>query len=193
MEFGETADRLGLARVVGQNLGIDRRRSGRVAFGGRLPPPRPEAPPNSLWSGPTSRSMKPRIWLSGSAPTNPSTGWPLSKAITAGIDWMPSWPAICGCSSMFILTSVDLAAGIGDRLLQRRRQLLARAAPRRPEIDQNRLARRRRQHVGAERGRRDVLDRARFGLRRDARRSHSPCPIISSRRRQARACPTLPL
>ena len=52
--------------------------------------------------------MKPRIWLSGSAPTNPSTGWPLSKAMTAGIDWMPSWPGIWGCSSMFILTRVTL-------------------------------------------------------------------------------------
>ena len=49
--------------------------------------------------------MKPRIWLSGKAPTKPSTGWPLSKAMTAGIDWMPSWPGICGWSSMFILTS----------------------------------------------------------------------------------------
>ncbi len=49
--------------------------------------------------------MNPRIWLSGRAPTKPSTGWPLSKAMTAGIDWMPSCPAICGCSSMFILTS----------------------------------------------------------------------------------------
>ena len=28
-------------------------------------------------SGPTRRSMKPRIWLSGSAPTKPSIGWPL--------------------------------------------------------------------------------------------------------------------
>ncbi len=35
----------------------------------------------------------------------PSTGWPFLKAMTAGIDWMPSWPAIAGCSSMFILTS----------------------------------------------------------------------------------------
>ncbi len=34
-----------------------------------------------------------------------STGWPLSKANTAGIDWMPSWPAICGCLSMSIFTS----------------------------------------------------------------------------------------
>ena len=47
-------------------------------------------------------------WLSGSAPMKPSTGWPLVKAITAGIDWMPSWPGICGCSSMFILTSRTL-------------------------------------------------------------------------------------
>ena len=31
-------------------------------------------------------------WLSGSAPMKPSAGWPLTKAITAGIDWMPIWP-----------------------------------------------------------------------------------------------------
>ncbi len=48
--------------------------------------------------------MKALTWLSGSAPTKPSTGWPLEKAMTAGIDWMPSWPAIAGWSSMFILT-----------------------------------------------------------------------------------------
>ena len=47
-------------------------------------------------------------WLSGSAPMKPSAGWPLTKAITAGIDWMPIWPGIAGCSSMFILTSLTL-------------------------------------------------------------------------------------
>ena len=63
--------------------------------------------------------MKPRIWLSGSAPTNPSTGWPLSKAMTAGIDWMPSWPANLGMLVDVHLDQRDLAAGIGDSLLQR--------------------------------------------------------------------------
>ena len=38
----------------------------------------------------------------------PSAGWPLTKAITAGIDWMPIWPGIAGCWSMFILTSLTL-------------------------------------------------------------------------------------
>ena len=38
----------------------------------------------------------------------PSAGWPLTKAITAGIDWMPIWPGTAGCSSMFILTSLTL-------------------------------------------------------------------------------------
>ncbi len=52
--------------------------------------------------------MKAVTWLSGSAPMKPSTGWPLTKAITAGIDWMPIWPGIAGCSSMFILTSLTL-------------------------------------------------------------------------------------
>ena len=47
-------------------------------------------------------------WLSGSAPMKPSAGWPLTKAITAGIDWMPIWPGIAGWSSMFILTSLTL-------------------------------------------------------------------------------------
>ena len=38
----------------------------------------------------------------------PSTGCPSLKAMTAGIDWMPSWPGIDGWSSMFILTSLTL-------------------------------------------------------------------------------------
>jgi len=37
-----------------------------------------------------------RIWLSGTAPMNPSTGWPFTNATTAGIDWMPSCPGIAG-------------------------------------------------------------------------------------------------
>ncbi len=52
--------------------------------------------------------MNALTWPSGSAPTKPSTGWPFTKANTAGIDWMPSWPGIAGCSSMFILTSFTL-------------------------------------------------------------------------------------
>src|SRR5262249_50815541 len=61
----------------------------------------------------------------------------------------------------------DLAARVGDRLLQGWRELFARPAPRRPEVDQNGLARRGGEHVGAERGRRDLLDRTRFYLMRD--------------------------
>ena len=52
--------------------------------------------------------MKPFTCPSGNAPMKPSTGWPRVKAITAGIDWTPSCPAISGCSSMFILTSLTL-------------------------------------------------------------------------------------
>ena len=52
--------------------------------------------------------MKALTWLSGTAPMKPSAGWPLTKAITAGIDWIPIWPGIAGCSSMFILTSLTL-------------------------------------------------------------------------------------
>ena len=55
-----------------------------------------------------SLSMKALTWLSGTAPMKPSAGWPLTKAITAGIDWIPIWPGIAGCSSMFILTSLTL-------------------------------------------------------------------------------------
>src|ERR1700751_217809 len=55
-----------------------------------------------------SFSMKALTWLSGTAPIKPSAGWPLTKAITAGIDWMPIWPGIAGCWSMFILTSLPL-------------------------------------------------------------------------------------
>ena len=64
------------------------------------------------WCGPC-RQLTPVIekavtWLSGTAPMKPSAGWPLTKAITAGIDWMPIWPGISGFSSMFILTSLTL-------------------------------------------------------------------------------------
>src|SRR5262245_20688689 len=55
-----------------------------------------------------TRSMKAVTWLSGSAPRKPSTGWPLTKANTAGIDWMPSCPGIEGCLSISILTSLTL-------------------------------------------------------------------------------------
>ena len=36
----------------------------------------------------------------------PSTGRPSWKANTAGIDWTPIWPGICGWSSMLSLTSL---------------------------------------------------------------------------------------
>jgi hypothetical protein len=55
-----------------------------------------------------SFSMKALTWLSGTAPMKPSAGWPPTKAITAGIDWMPICPGIAGCSSIFILTSFTL-------------------------------------------------------------------------------------
>ena len=45
---------------------------------------------------------------SGWAPMNPSTGLPSTKAMTARMDWMPSWPGMVGWSSMFILTSLTL-------------------------------------------------------------------------------------
>ena len=53
-----------------------------------------------------SRSRKAIDLAFGIAPMKPSAGWPLTKAITAGIDWMPIWPGIAGCSSMFILASL---------------------------------------------------------------------------------------
>ena len=58
--------------------------------------------------GPASRSTNCLIWLSGWAPMKPSTGCPLSKANTAGIDWMRSCCAISGFSSILTLTSATL-------------------------------------------------------------------------------------
>src|SRR3954452_14313692 len=55
-----------------------------------------------------SLPMKALTWLSGTAPMKPSAGWPFTNATTAGIDWMPIWPGIAGCSSIFILTSLTL-------------------------------------------------------------------------------------
>ena len=40
------------------------------------------------------------------APINPSTGWPLENANTAGIDWTRSWPATFGFLSMSIFTKL---------------------------------------------------------------------------------------
>ena len=79
-------------------------------------------------------------WLSGSAPMKPSTGWPLTKAITAGIDWMPIWPGNLRMLVDVHLGELDLALGGLHRLFQHRRELLAGAAPGRPEIHQHRLA-----------------------------------------------------
>ena len=84
--------------------------------------------------------MKALIWLSGCAPMKPSAGWPLTKAITAGIDWMPIWPGICGMVVDVHLDQLDLALGRADRLFDDRRQLTAGPAPGRPEVDQHRLA-----------------------------------------------------
>ena len=45
------------------------------------------------------------------------------------------------------LDELDLALGVADRLFEHRRELAARAAPRRPEVDQHRLALRFLDHV----------------------------------------------
>ena len=58
-----------------------------------------------------TRSMKAVTWLSGSAPRNPSIGWPLTKANTAGIDWMPSCRGIAGMLVDVHLDQLDLALG----------------------------------------------------------------------------------
>ena len=70
----------------------------------------------------------------------PSTGWPSTKAITAGIDWMPElareWRMVVDVH----LDQLHLALGGLHDLLEHRGELLAGAAPGRPEIDQHRLA-----------------------------------------------------
>ena len=70
----------------------------------------------------------------------PSAGWPLTKAITAGIDWMPIWPGIAGCWSMFILTSLTLPLAARTAFSRIGVKLAAGTAPLRPEVDQHRLA-----------------------------------------------------
>ena len=77
----------------------------------------------------------------------PSAGWPLTNAMTAGIDWMPIWPGIDGMLVDIHLDQLDLALGGAHDLLEHGGELLARSAPRRPEIDQHRLAPRFLDHV----------------------------------------------
>ena len=88
----------------------------------------------------------------------PSTGWPFLKAMTAGIDWMPSWPAIAGCSSMFILTSFTLPPAARTTFSSTGCELLAWTAPRRPEIHQHGLLARFLDDIGREARRRHILD-----------------------------------
>ena len=54
------------------------------------------------------RSTNWRSWLSGWAPTKPSTGRPPAKAKTAGIDCTRNWPASAWFLSTSILTSRTL-------------------------------------------------------------------------------------
>ena len=164
---GSAPDRRGPATLPGSCCRIcaDRSRWRRraspafsAAFGMRPAPRRsaigPGSPPASL----ASRSMNCLIWLSGRAPTKPSTGWPWKKAKTAGIDWMRSCAAICGFSSMLILTSRTVPRAALHRLLEQRPELLARAAPGRPEIDDDRHLRRGVDDVGHESAVVAVLD-----------------------------------
>ena len=125
------------------------------------PQPAPRRPAGLPPFLPTSFWMKSRIWLSGMAPMKPSTGWPFLKAMTAGMDWMPSWPAIAGCSSMFILTSLTRPPAAATTFSSAGCELLAGTAPGRPEIDQHRLLARFLDHVGREGRGRHVLDRRR--------------------------------
>jgi hypothetical protein len=68
----------------------------------------------------------------------PSTGRPPTKAMTAGI------------VVDVHLDELDLAGAFGDDLLQDGSELLAGAAPRRPEIHQDRLLQRLFHHVARE-------------------------------------------
>src|SRR3984957_18538174 len=193
MEFGETANRFGLARVFGQNLGKDRRRCSRVAFGGRFLSltqkhrrfalDRPDEPLDEAadlaFRQRADKSVHRLALVEG------DDGWNRLDA---------ELPRDLGGLVDVHLDQRNLATRVGDSLLQRRRELLAWPAPRRPEIDQNRLARRRRQDIGAERGRRDLLDRTRLGLRRkraaDIRHSATLQP---GGRPKPPPCSTLPL
>ena len=70
---------------------------------------------------------------------------------------------------MFILTSRTLPLAALHRLLEDRRQLLAGAAPGRPEIDEDRDAARRLEHVGAKILGGRFLDEVGVGRRRRRR------------------------
>ena len=166
----KAGERRDVAVVLGQELRIELGRARGIALGQRrvggleqiLGLRRRRAPL-------VIRSMKAVTWLSGSAPMKPSAGWPLTKAITAGIDWMPIWPGIAGCSSMFILTSLTLPLAARTTFSRTGRELLARAAPGRPEIDQHRLALRFLDHVLHEGLGRRVLDETVGGCGRGRR------------------------
>src|SRR5579883_2152348 len=86
----ETCERVRIGRIAGQDLGIQIRGRGGVAS----PSAASAALSSSFSSDPISclvrRSRNAITWLSGRAPIKPSTGCPLVKAKTAGMDWIPS-------------------------------------------------------------------------------------------------------
>ena len=107
------------------------------------PPPRPRpasprpprAPARARRCRPTSaisRSTKALICAGDCAPRKPSTGCPPTKAKTAGIDCTRICAAIRWFWSTSILTSLHLALGLGDRLLERRARASCTARTRAP-------------------------------------------------------------
>src|ERR1700722_18219933 len=133
MEFGETANRLGLARLFGQNLGIDRSRSSRVAFGGRF-----LSLPQKHRRFALDRPDEPLDEGADLALRQRADKSVRRLALVEGDDGGNRLDAeLARDLGMLVYIHLDqgnLAAGIGDGLLQRRRELLARPAPRRPEI-----------------------------------------------------------
>ena len=131
-------------------------RAGRRC-GCRRAPPHPGPPraaPSPLRrrpAPPTSRSISALIWLSGCAPAKPGH----RLAADEGIDRRHRLDAqLLGQLRVLVdvdLDQPDLALGRAHQLLEHRRQLLARAAPGRPEIDQHRHCHR---GLDARRGRR---------------------------------------
>ena len=108
---------------------------------------------------------------SGSAPTKPSTGWPPLNSTQNGMLRTPNiWRQLCG--DLGLLVGVQLAelkaAGVcGLELFEHRPERLARAAPRRPDVEQHRLLHRGVDQLGFEVLKGDVDHVSRRGSMKD--------------------------
>ena len=182
------ATRRGCPRGADRAPARDRPPPARHSTSGSSPLSRSSSTSPGTRGGARSSSRNDATATGERAPTNSETTRPSLNAFTAGMPWTRNVAERPGFASTSTFASVDRAVTRGDLLFEHRRERAARAAPGRPEVDDDGSLARALDHVGLEGRLRDVhtsLKRSRRTLiippRRRRRRSRR-----GERRRRAR-------